>query len=134
MENFMTTEEEKVQTTAPPEPDVQEPEGLDEDEPVELGDYPIDSLMIRTDKRSAFEVCRRIDNKVYILDPEFQRDFIWDEEKQCKLIESAIMRIPLPVFYLAETAEGKIVVGGGNGVKSRSLTLINNLLGVTGDI
>ncbi|HMP71681.1 MAG TPA: DUF262 domain-containing protein [Kiritimatiellia bacterium] len=128
----MTTEEEKVQTTAPPEPDVQEPEGLDEDEPVELGDYPIDSLMIRTDKRSAFEVCRRIDKKVYILDPEFQRDFIWDEEKQCKLIESAIMRIPLPVFYLAETAEGEIVVVDGLQRLSTFHRFINNKLRLNG--
>jgi hypothetical protein len=108
----MTTKED-VNIKLPVEPDVPEPEGIDDDEPVELGDYPIDSLMIRTDKRSAFEVCRRIDKKVYILDPEFQRDFIWDEEKQCKLIESAIMRIPLPVFYLAETSEGKIIVVDG---------------------
>jgi len=90
-----------------------EPEGLDDNEPIDLGDYPIDSLMIRTDKRTAFEVCRRIDSGVYILNPEFQRDFIWDENKQCKLIESAVMRIPLPVFYLAETTEGKIVVVDG---------------------
>lgn len=93
------------------EPD--EPEGLDEHEAIDLGDYPLDSLMIRTDKRTAFEVCRRIDSGSYILNPEFQRDFIWDENKQCKLIESAVMRIPLPVFYLAETLEGKIVVVDG---------------------
>ena len=33
------------------------------------------------------------------MDPEFQRDFIWPEDKQSKLIESVLMRIPLPVFY-----------------------------------
>ncbi len=97
-----------LSSAEPPEPD-----GLDESEPIELDDYPLDSLMIRTDKRSAFEVCRRIDSRAYILDPDFQRDFIWDEGKQCKLIESAIMRIPLPVFYLAETTEGKNVVVDG---------------------
>ncbi|MCY4356937.1 MAG: hypothetical protein OXD01_05380 [Gammaproteobacteria bacterium] len=59
-----------------------EPEGLDETGSIELGDYPLDNLMIRSDKRSAFEVCRRIDNDVYILNPDFQRDFIWDEPKQ----------------------------------------------------
>ena len=90
-----------------------EPEGLDENEPIDLGEYPLDSLMIRTDRRTVFDVCRRIDTGVYVLDPEFQRDFIWDEGKQCKLVESAIMRIPLPVFYLAETPEGKVVVVDG---------------------
>ncbi|MXX05599.1 MAG: DUF262 domain-containing protein [Gammaproteobacteria bacterium] len=107
------TEEEKVLTSPSLGEEPPEPEGLDEGEPIELGDYPLDSLMIRTDRRSAFEVCRRIDSEIYILDPDFQREFIWDEGKQCKLIESAIMRIPLPVFYLAETTEGKIVVVDG---------------------
>lgn len=114
-------------TVEPPEP-----EGLDENEPIALGDYPIDSLMIRTDKRTAFEVCRRIDSGVYILNPEFQRDFIWDEGKQCKLIESALMRIPLPVFYLAETADGKIVVVDGLQRLSTFHRFLNNKLRLKG--
>lgn len=109
-----------------------EPEGLDENEPIALGDYPIDSLMIRTDKRTAFEVCRRIDSSVYILNPEFQRDFIWDEGKQCKLIESALMRIPLPVFYLAETPDGKIVVVDGLQRLSTFHRFLNNKLRLKG--
>ena len=47
------------------------------------------------------------------MDPEFQRDFIWDESKQSKLIESVIMRIPLPVIYLAEDEQGRLVVVDG---------------------
>ena len=42
----------------------------------------------------------------YIMDPEFQRDFIWPEDKQSKLIESVLMRVPLPVFYVAEDDQG----------------------------
>ncbi|MFZ4394119.1 MAG: DUF262 domain-containing protein [Kiritimatiellia bacterium] len=94
----------------PPADDV---EGLDNEEAGGVGGYPIDSLMIRTDRRTVFEVCRRIEKNVYVLDPEFQREFIWDEVKQSRLIESAMMRIPLPVFYLAETPDGKIVVVDG---------------------
>lgn len=78
-----------------------------------LGDYPIDSLLIRTENRTVFEVVRRMNAKQYILDPDFQRDFVWDSGKQSKLIESAIMRIPLPVFYLAEQNDGRIVVVDG---------------------
>ena len=40
--------------------------------------------------------------KFYVMDPDFQRDFIWKPDKQSRLIESVVMRIPLPVFYLAE--------------------------------
>ena len=47
------------------------------------------------------------------MDPDFQREFIWDEAKQSKLIESVLLRIPLPVFYLAEDSEGRMVVVDG---------------------
>lgn len=40
------------------------------------------------------------------MNPDFQRDFIWSEDKQSKLIESLLLRIPLPVFYLAEDDQG----------------------------
>ena len=87
-------------------------EGLDANV-FDLGEYPIDSLLIRSETRTVFEVVRRIDQKQYILDPDFQREFIWDETKQSKLIESALMRIPLPVFYLAENPDGRVVVVDG---------------------
>src|SRR2546426_743008 len=90
----------------------QEPEGLDQ-EAFDLGAFPIDSLMIRTETRSVFEIVRRIDTGQYVMDPDFQRDFVWDIGRQSKLIESAILRIPLPVFYLAETRDGRIVVVDG---------------------
>ena len=47
------------------------------------------------------------------MDPDFQRDFIWKKDKQSKLIESVILRIPLPVFYLAEDEDGRVVVVDG---------------------
>ncbi len=101
--------EEPLNVNAPAPP---EPEGLDQ-QPLNLGAFPIDSLMIRTETRSVFEVCRRIDSGQYVMDPDFQRDFIWEHERQSKLIESALLRIPLPVFYLAETPDGKVVVVDG---------------------
>jgi len=33
------------------------------------------------------------------LDPEFQRNFVWDPVRRSRLIESALLRIPLPAFY-----------------------------------
>ena len=77
------------------------------------GDYSVDSFLIRTENRTVYDVVRRIDRGSYILSPDFQRDFIWDEGKQSRLIESVIMRIPLPVFYLAEDDSGKMVVVDG---------------------
>lgn len=75
--------------------------------------YPIDSVFVRAEPRTVFEVLRRIKGNTYILNPSFQRDFVWDEEKQSKFIESAMMRIPLPPFYLSERLDGKVVVVDG---------------------
>ena len=91
---------------------IREPEGLDT-EGVSWGDYPLDELLIRHETRTIYEVTRRIESGRYIMDPDFQRDFIWPEDKQSKLIESVIMRIPLPVFYLAEDEEGRMIVVDG---------------------
>ncbi len=91
----------------------EEIEGLDRGETGGWGDYPLDSVFVRNETRSVLEVLRRIDAKRYILDPEFQRDFVWPEDKQSKLIESCIMRIPLPVFYLAEAKDGRIIIVDG---------------------
>ncbi len=91
---------------------VEEIEGLDS-EGESWGDYPIDDLLIRQESRTIHDVVRRIDQGNYVMDPDFQRDFIWPEDKQSKLIESVIMRIPLPVFYLAEDDEGRMVVVDG---------------------
>ena len=92
--------------------DTEQIEGLDS-EGRPWGDYPLDEMLIRSDSRTIHDVTRRIDQGRYVMDPDFQRDFIWPEDKQSKLIESVIMRIPLPVFYLAEDDEGRVVIVDG---------------------
>lgn len=42
-----------------------------------------------------------------LLQPSFQRLYVWDCQKATRLIESALMGIPLPVVYLAEEDDGK---------------------------
>lgn len=42
-----------------------------------------------------------------ILQPDFQRNFVWDTAKSSRLIESALLDIPLPVIYLSEEMDGK---------------------------
>lgn len=101
-------------------------EGLEEDQVASWGDYPLDAMMIRNENRTVYDVLRRIDAGRFIMDPEFQRDFIWPEQKQSKLIESVVMRIPLPVFYLAEDAEGRMIVVDGLQRLSTFHRFVNN--------
>ena len=92
----------------------EKPEGIDEfDRTVGWGEYPLDSVFVRTEQRAVSEVVRRINRGRFELNPEFQRDFVWPVEKQSRLIESCLMRIPLPVFYVAEARDGRIIVVDG---------------------
>lgn len=106
----------------------QEIEGLEDNQPGSWGDYPIDTLLIRNEPRTVHDVLRRIEAKRFIMNPEFQRDFIWKEDKQSRLIESVVMRIPLPVFYLAEDDQGRMIVVDGLQRLSTFKRFVNNEL------
>lgn len=96
-----------------PTADPEDIEGLAPTEDSSWGSYPIDTLLIRNENRTVHDVLRRIEKGSFIMDPEFQRDFIWPDDKQSKLVESVLMRIPLPVFYLAENSSGQMIVVDG---------------------
>lgn len=48
-----------------------------------------------------------------ILQPDFQRHFVWDKKKASRLIESVLLKVPLPVVYLAEEEDSKEYVIDG---------------------
>ncbi len=106
----------------------EEIEGLGDAEDASWGDYPIDTVLIRNENRTVHDVLRRIEQGSFVMDPDFQRDFIWLEDKQSKLIESVLMRIPLPVFYLAEDDNGRMVVVDGLQRLSTFQRFVNNKL------
>jgi len=106
----------------------EEIEGLEKPGDLGWGDYPLDTLLIRTESRTVFDVVRRIEKSSFVMNPDFQRDFIWPEDKQSKLIESVLMRIPLPVFYLAEDDLGRMIVVDGLQRLSTFQRFFNNRL------
>lgn len=91
----------------------EEIEGYESPVPGGWDDYPLDELAIRDERRATVDVVRRIENGRFVLDPDFQREFVWNDKKQSRLIESILMRIPLPVFYVAEDSEGRLIVVDG---------------------
>jgi hypothetical protein len=94
-------------------PAAEQPDGLDTPSSFGWGEYPLDSVFVRTEQRTVNEVVRRIRAGRYDLSPDFQRTFVWDVAKQSRLIESCLMRLPLPVFYVAEGPDGRIIVVDG---------------------
>src|SRR5436853_7006488 len=114
MEDLVMTESNKNGDLA--ESDAGIVEGYEAPTPGGWEDYPLDELAIRDERRTAEDVVRRIEKGRFVLDPDFQREFVWDDKKQSRLIESILMRIPPPVFYAAEATEGRrIVVDGREG-------------------
>ncbi len=79
-------------------------EGI-EDEDILTDEYiekPYDPTKIRVDSipMTVHQVMRKIKMDEINLQPDFQRHVIWDIIRQSRLIESMLIRIPLPAFYL----------------------------------
>jgi len=71
--------------------------------------FPLD---IRKSDFSIYELHHRWEGGFVRLQPEFQREMVWTEDKQIKLVESVLARIPLPVIYLADDGDTLDVVDG----------------------
>lgn len=95
------------------EPPVGPIEGYEGPAPGGWDGYPLDELAIRDERRTAFDVVRRIKQGRFVMDPEFQRSFVWKIDKQSRLIESILLRLPLPTFYVAEDRQGRLIVVDG---------------------
>lgn len=51
--------------------------------------------------------------------PDIQRQYVWDNAKASRLIESLLLNIPIPVLYFAETPEAKYqIIDGHQRVRS----------------
>ncbi|KZS56942.1 DUF262 domain-containing protein [Rhizobium anhuiense] len=77
------------------------------DEDVDLS-HPFDPSKIRvtTEPRTIDLLIRRVDHGEIDLAPEFQRRArLWKPHRKGQLIESILLRIPLPVFYVAATED-----------------------------
>ncbi|WP_281193029.1 DUF262 domain-containing protein [Erysipelothrix rhusiopathiae] len=59
-----------------------------------------------------------------VLDESFQRNSVWSKRQQSQLIESILLGIPLPLFYLSEDKGSNLIVVDGR----QRLTAIFNFL------
>jgi len=59
--------------------------------------------------------------------PEIQREYVWDNAKASRLIESLLLNIPIPVLYFAETEEAKYEIFDGH---QRVRSIVNYLGGL----
>lgn len=93
-------------------------EYLDEEEEEEYEkktfNYDPEKINIVTKEPSIDLLLRRIDEEALNLAPDFQRQAgIWNTEAKSRLIESILIRIPLPAFYIDGTNEEEWLVVDG---------------------
>jgi uncharacterized protein with ParB-like and HNH nuclease domain len=65
-------------------------------------------------------------NKLLVL-PEIQREYVCNNAKASRLIESLMLNIPIPVLYFAETEEAKYEIFDGH---QRVRSIVNFLSGI----
>lgn len=89
---------------------------IEDDSEDEIVNDPFDpaSISISTKVISLDAVLRRIKNNTIKLDPDFQRKLVWNDVKKSQLIESMMLRIPLPMFYVSESKDGAWEVVDGS--------------------
>lgn len=66
------------------------------------------------------------ENEIYV--PDYQRDFVWDDSRQSRLIESIVLGLPIPPIFVAENTDGRLeIVDGSQRVRTLSAFLNNEL-------
>ena len=94
--------------------------------------YPARNIKIDRVQFSIFELKRRYDKGLICLDPDFQRNEVWSTRQKSELIESVVMGIPLPLIYLAETMEGKLVIVDGRQRLTTFFKYLDNAFAING--
>lgn len=95
-------------------------------EPFDPASISIDSRVVPMDA-----LLRRLRQRTIRLAPLFQRNYVWDNVRQSRLIESLMLRIPLPMFYVAGNPDGTWDVVDG---LQRLTTIRNFILGEDRDL
>lgn len=85
------------------------------DDPNEItSPFKPERIRVRTVNVVVDQILSRIDHDEIDLAPDFQRaSEIWNDRQQSRLIESLMLRIPIPVFYVASDQEEKWSVVDG---------------------
>jgi hypothetical protein len=87
-------------------------EVVESPEPI-LDPFDPTKINVVREPMSVFQAMRKIELGEIKLDPEFQRNLVWDATRQSRLIESILLKIPLPAFYLDAIQPDKWMVVDG---------------------
>lgn len=70
-------------------------------------------LFVKPYDRMVKDLVNDINEGIIILDPDYQRNYVWNNKKASLLIESILLNIPIPVIYASEDINGKWIIVDG---------------------
>lgn len=80
----------------------------DETDPFNPEDISIDTRLVTMET-----LLRRLEQGSIQLNPDFQRKEVWDDVRKSQLIESLMLKIPIPMFYVSSDEKGNWSVVDG---------------------
>ena len=90
-----------------------EDEDVTNAEETDIEPYNPEELSIDTRPFVMDALLRRLKLGMIVLHPYFQRNEVWTQEKKSLLIESLMLNIPLPMFYVSSDEDGYLTVVDG---------------------
>jgi hypothetical protein len=110
-------------------PQLQEPE---DDRPSEgqiVKPFDPTKIRVETQTKTIDNLISRMEHGEIVLQSDFQRAEVWQDTARSRLIESILIRIPLPAFYMDATEDDKwIVIDGQQRLSSIRRFVIENSL------
>lgn len=82
--------------------------GEDETDPFNPEEISIDTRLVTMET-----LLRRLEQGSIQLNPDFQRQEVWDNVRKSQLIESLMLKIPIPMFYVSSDEKGNWSVVDG---------------------
>ena len=78
-----------------------------ENEDEELQPFDPEKISLDSKKFTMDGILRRFEQGTIKLDPDFQRKEVWTDEKKSRLMESIMLKIPIPMFYVSADEKGE---------------------------
>lgn len=88
--------------------DEEEEDADDENDPFDPEEVSIDTKLVTMET-----LLRRLEQGSILLNPDFQRNEVWSDDRKSQLIESLLLNIPIPMFYVSSDEKSNWTVVDG---------------------
>ncbi|MDR3211726.1 MAG: DUF262 domain-containing protein [Planctomycetota bacterium] len=65
----------------------------------------------------------------YFINPDYQRNFVWDDARRCRFVESILLGYPIPFMFFSDNDDGRCdIVDGAQRISTLEAFLSNDLV------